>query len=165
MAQRRVELVGEFVAGPAAAGAFGASALNHEVGNHAVEDQTVIEGLAGFGAFGEIDEILYRIGRFVVEKFDFEAAFGGIENRVGFSSHEPIVALAVKPRPPVVLYSDELCSLAARVASSSARLLSSCEAWPLVQTHVVLWRPFCSSSSSHRSRLTTGFLSAVSQPR
>jgi hypothetical protein len=55
-------------------------------------------------------------------------------------------------------------SRAARVASSSQRLLSACEAWPFVQTQFVLCRATCSSSSSQRSLFTTGFLAAVSHP-
>src|ERR1700736_3497295 len=50
-------------------------------------------------------------------------------------------------------------------ASSSARLLSSCIAWPLVQTHRVLCRATSSSSSRQRSLLITGFLALVSQFR
>ena len=37
-------------------------------------------------------------------------------------------------------YEERFCSFAARVASSSQRLLSAWVAWPLVQTQVVLWR-------------------------
>src|SRR5580700_3253083 len=54
-------------------------------------------------------------------------------------------------------------SRAAMVASSSQRLLSACEAWPLVQDQVVRWAPASSSSSSHRSWLTTGFFELVIQ--
>ena len=43
------------------------------------------------------------------------------------------------------------CPRAAACASSSHRLLSACEACPLVQDQVVLCRAFCSSSSCHKS--------------
>jgi len=46
---------------------------------------------------------------------------------------------------------DELATRAARVASSSQRLLSAWLAWPLVQVKVVLCRLTCSSSACHRS--------------
>src|ERR1700735_901164 len=39
--QRRMKFVGELVTGTAAAGALRASALNHEVGNDAVEDEAI----------------------------------------------------------------------------------------------------------------------------
>jgi hypothetical protein len=48
-------------------------------------------------------------------------------------------------------YLEFSCPRAAAVASSSQRLLSECDAWPLVQDQVVLWRAFCSSNSCHRS--------------
>jgi tricorn protease len=46
-------------------------------------------------------------------------------------------------RPPYPDYQKklELCSRAARVASSSQRLLSACDAWPLVQVQVVCGAP------------------------
>src|SRR5258706_15614718 len=60
--------------------------------------------------------------------------------------------------------SPDRCSRAAELASSSARLLSEWDAWPLVQTQLVLWRLTSSSSSCHRATLSTGFLSLFFQP-
>ena len=57
--------------------------------------------------------------------------------------------------PPVrwdhVAHSLEICMRAAFCASSSQRLLSAWEAWPLVHSHFTLWRDASSSSSCHRS--------------
>ena len=57
-----------------------------------MENQAVVKGLAGLDALGEIGEVLHGVGRFVVEKFNFEAAFSCVEHRVGFSSHKLILA-------------------------------------------------------------------------
>jgi hypothetical protein len=53
------ELVGEAVAGTAAAGAGGVAALDHEVGDDAVEDGAVVELVAG-----EEDEVADGVRRF-----------------------------------------------------------------------------------------------------
>src|SRR4051794_5481113 len=58
----------------------------------------------------------------------------------------------------------EIWSRAAWLANSSHRLLSSCDACPLVHSHFSLWLPTKPSSSIQRSWLTTGFLSEVFQP-
>ena len=63
--QARVDLVGEGIAGAAGAGAQGAAALNHEIGDDAVELEAVVElvalhlGAAAefLGAFSEADEV------------------------------------------------------------------------------------------------------------
>jgi len=61
------------------------------------------------------------------------------------------------PWPPaLVFHALPHCSRAARDANSSHRLLSVCEAWPLVQDHVVLCRATCWSSSFHKSAFFTG---------
>ena len=91
-----MELVRELVAGVAATRTLRASALNHKVRNNPVEDQSVVKRLAGFRAFREVHEILYRGGSFVVEQFDLEAAFARIEHRVHFSCHVPIVAASFR---------------------------------------------------------------------
>src|SRR5579883_1338399 len=62
-------------------------------------------------------------------------------------------------------YLDVHCCRAAFVASSSARLLSRCDACPFVHDHRTVCTPASRSSSSQRSRFTTGFFSAVIQPR
>jgi hypothetical protein len=61
--------VGELVAGAAHAGAFGVAALDHELGNDAVEDGAVVElralfaaAVPLFGALGEADEVGYGFG-------------------------------------------------------------------------------------------------------
>lgn len=48
-------------------------------------------------------------------------------------------------------HSLEICMRAAFCASSSQRLLSACEACPLVHSHLIRWRAVSSSSSCHRS--------------
>ena len=67
-----MKLVGEFVAGSAAARAFGIAALDHEIGNHAMENGAVVKRLAGLGAFGQGHEVLHRGGDFVGEQPDLE---------------------------------------------------------------------------------------------
>ena len=70
MLERAVELVGELVAGAAGAGAGRVAALDHEIGDHAVEGGAVVERLAGLGAFGQADEVLHGVGRLVGEELD-----------------------------------------------------------------------------------------------
>ena len=55
------EFAWDFVAWSAGSGAKGTSALNHEIRNHAMENESVIES-----AFGEFDEIGDRSRRVVV---------------------------------------------------------------------------------------------------
>ena len=57
-----MELVGELVAGTAAAGAFRVAALNHEIGNDAMKNGAVVERLAGLGSFRQADEVLDGAG-------------------------------------------------------------------------------------------------------
>ena len=87
-----MKLVREFVARVAASGSLRASALNHEIRNHAMEHQSVVKRLTRLLAFGEIGEVLHGVRRFVFEQFNFEAAFSCIEHRVRFSSHRLILA-------------------------------------------------------------------------
>ena len=80
-------LVLETVARAATAGALGATALDHEIRDHAVEGQTVVEA-----APGEVDEIGDRQRGLVGEQFDPDRAAGGIEDGEkahGFSSRWP----------------------------------------------------------------------------
>ena len=63
-----MKLVGELVAGPAAPGAFGTSALDHEVGNDAMKNEAVVKRLAGLGSLGQADEILHGLRRPVGEQ-------------------------------------------------------------------------------------------------
>src|SRR5215213_6419608 len=92
VAQRRVEFVGELVAGPAGALPERVAALDHEALNHAVEDDAVVERrlllLARrrmrplFRALREADEVLDRAWGLFLEQPNGEASFGGIEMRV-----------------------------------------------------------------------------------
>src|SRR5665213_2071130 len=75
--------VRELVAGAAHAGAFGVAALDHEVGDDAVEDGAVVELvalLAAAGPFlcalGEGDEVGDRFRGFGVEELADDGAFG-----------------------------------------------------------------------------------------
>ena len=88
LVRRALGLVLEAVAGAAHAGAGGVAALDHEVGNHAMEDGSVVELVGGFGvgagvrplllAFGEVDEVLDGDGRVGLEEADGDLAFGGV---------------------------------------------------------------------------------------
>ena len=82
--------VGELVAGAAHAGAFGVAALDHELGDDAVEDGAVVElrallaaAVPVFGAFGEADEVGDSDGRVFLEELADDGAFGGLEGGVG----------------------------------------------------------------------------------
>src|SRR5215469_18121696 len=82
MLQRRMELVCELIPGAASARSLRAAALNHEIGNDAMKDDAVIEGLPRLLAFGEVGEVLHRLRRFVGEELHLEASFSRIEHRV-----------------------------------------------------------------------------------
>ena len=61
VAERRIEFVGEIVARTSRTVSFGTTALNHEVRDHTVKQETVVKGLptlvGGLGAFDQTDEI------------------------------------------------------------------------------------------------------------
>src|SRR5271157_2819510 len=90
-----MELVRKVVAGPPAAVSLRASALNHELGYHAVEDQAVIVIAFFFFAGGGVDkflcalcqpdEILDRLGCFLVKQPANDIAQRSLENCVGSS--------------------------------------------------------------------------------
>ena len=73
----RIEFIGKSVTGTAAAVSTRASALDHELRNDAVKAEPIIKiallflagGFVGefLGAFGEADEILNRLGRFLFQ--------------------------------------------------------------------------------------------------
>jgi hypothetical protein len=73
-----VELVTEFVAGPAGAGAERVPALDHEAGDHPMEDRPVVERLLGglpgprvgpfAGALRQFDEVANGLGSVVREE-------------------------------------------------------------------------------------------------
>ena len=83
----------ELIAGSAEAGASRISTLNHEIGNHTVEDAAVVEAVFAFLAadrvgplalaFGEVGEVGYGFGRFFFEEAADDGAFTGIEYGVG----------------------------------------------------------------------------------
>src|ERR1039458_10283863 len=74
-----MKFVGEFVSRSAVSRAFRVAALDHEIGNHAMEDSPVVKRLPRFGALRETDEVLHCDGDFVGEKLELELAFRGIE--------------------------------------------------------------------------------------
>src|SRR6478736_852603 len=90
-----MKFVCKFVAGAAHAGAVRASALDHKIGNDAVENESVIVRafffLAGFfvseflGAFGQADKIFNSLGGLLVEQLDDDVALRGFENGIGAS--------------------------------------------------------------------------------
>ena len=82
--QRRVELIGKLIAGSAASGAFRIAALDHEVGNDAMENRAVEERLAGLGSVRQADEVLHRARGLIGVQFGFERPLGGIEDRIRF---------------------------------------------------------------------------------
>jgi hypothetical protein len=66
--------VGELVAGAAHAGTFGVAALDHELGDDAVEDGSVVElctlltaAVPLLGTFGEADEVGHGLGCVLLE--------------------------------------------------------------------------------------------------
>jgi len=87
-----MELVAEFVARPAGSGAEGIAALNHESGDHAMEDQAVIEGLlhllpaSRIGPFlrplGQPDEVCHRVWRLRLEELNSKWPLIGVKTRL-----------------------------------------------------------------------------------
>ena len=73
-----VELVLEGVPGAAGAGAERTSGLDHEVRDHAVEDQPVVEPVRR-----ELSEVVYRLRRVVGIELHLDVAFAGLESRLG----------------------------------------------------------------------------------
>src|SRR5204863_1210160 len=69
-----VELVLEGIAGAARAGTGRVAALDHEVGDHAVERHAVVEPLAG-----ELAEVLDGLRRVAVEQLDLDGAVVGMQ--------------------------------------------------------------------------------------
>src|SRR5216684_5900866 len=88
-----MKFVGKFVAWSAHAAALGAAALNHELRNYAMENQTVVERpfflLAGlfirefFRAFGQPDENRNGLGRFFFEQAHHNIPLRRFKNSVG----------------------------------------------------------------------------------
>src|SRR5262249_57179534 len=69
-----VEVVLERVTGTAHAGAGRVAALDHEVRDHAVEDDAVVEAVAG-----ELAEVLDGLGRVVVVELDVDRPVTGLQ--------------------------------------------------------------------------------------
>src|SRR5439155_21245556 len=63
---------------PAGAGPGRVAALDHEVGDHAVEDDAVVEPVAR-----ELEEVLDGLRRLLVEELDCDRAVVGVQGRVG----------------------------------------------------------------------------------
>src|SRR5262245_11911044 len=82
-----VELVLELVAGTARPGARRVAALDHEVRDHAVEDDAVVEAVAR-----ELREVLDGLGRIVVEELERDVAVVGVERRRGHGRTVPDAA-------------------------------------------------------------------------
>ena len=85
-----MNLVVELVAGTAGTGAEGVATLDHEAGDHAVEDGAVVEGtgrlLTGLGvdpfalALGQRHEVGDGVGSVVREQLDGDVSGGGVQN-------------------------------------------------------------------------------------
>src|SRR5437867_13000869 len=78
-----MEFVGEFVAGAARAGPLRAAGLNHEVGNHAMEFEAVIEAL-----LGQLLEVGDGLRGLVGVQLELDRAFACID-RGGFHLRVP----------------------------------------------------------------------------
>src|SRR5215510_3854593 len=87
-----MKLVGKLVSRTAHAGSVGASALNHEIRNHAMENQTVVKRSLFFpscffvreflGSFRQPDEILNSFRSFLVEQLDHNISERSFKNGV-----------------------------------------------------------------------------------
>src|ERR1700676_843965 len=88
-----MKFVGKLVARPAHSAALRAAPLNHELRNHSMEDQSIVEGplflLASlfirefFGAFGKPNDIRNRFWRFFFEQAHHNISLGSFKNSVG----------------------------------------------------------------------------------
>src|SRR5215475_10788492 len=87
-----MKLIGEFVARSAHSASLWAAALNHELGNHTVKNQPVVEGpfffLASlfvgefFCAFRQPDEIADSLGRFLFQQPHHDVSLRGLKNGI-----------------------------------------------------------------------------------
>src|SRR3954451_1261807 len=73
-----VDLVLELVAGTARAGALRAAALDHEVGDDAMEDEPVVEALTG-----ELLEVADGLRGVLVEQLEGDLAFAALHHGLG----------------------------------------------------------------------------------
>src|SRR2546423_14709661 len=93
MLERWMEFVAKGVTWTAAAAAFGASALNHEIGDNSMEDQAIVIVaflfLAGarvlefLSTFGKPDEVGHGLRRFFLQQPDDDVALRGFKNGIG----------------------------------------------------------------------------------
>jgi hypothetical protein len=73
-----VELVFELVARAAPAGALRTATLDHEVRDDAVEDEAVVEAVAG-----ELREVVDGLRRLVREELELDRSFSGVQRGFG----------------------------------------------------------------------------------
>src|SRR5262249_45901244 len=91
--RRTLGLIFELIAGAAHAGAGGIAALDHEVGDDAMEDGSVVEALFALFAcdgmfplavaLSQVNEVGDSFGSVFVEQAADNGAFGGLEDGVG----------------------------------------------------------------------------------
>src|SRR6266849_5004129 len=98
-----MKFVGKFVTRATHAGTVRTSALNHEIGNDAMENQSVVERalffLSGFfvgeflGTFGQADKILDGLRRFFFHQLDDDIALRSFKNGVSASRTSHAISL------------------------------------------------------------------------
>lgn len=54
---------------------IGTAALDHKIGDYAVEGQTIVKAL-----FRQIHEVFHRVGSIIIEQLDMNRALGGFHN-------------------------------------------------------------------------------------
>src|SRR5450830_2108742 len=162
-AELGVDLVVEVVARAAGTGAQGVATLDHEAGDHTVEDHTVVQRvgalctgtgvLPGLGTRGQAGEVLHRLGRVVREELDPDVTGGRVQRR----EHGDSVSRGRQPRRSLTWSTP-------RLASSSARSFPTSPACRLTHCQLIMWRATSASRACHSSAFLTGFLSAVRHP-
>src|SRR5256885_16075367 len=103
------QLVGDRVARAARALPQGVAALDHELGEHAVEDGPVVERLVRLLAgprvgplllpLGKLDEVLHRVGLLGGEETDADLAFAGDEGGVQLLVRSLVLGSGEQPGP------------------------------------------------------------------
>src|SRR5580700_7384211 len=98
---RGLGFVGELVAGAAHAGALRVAALDHELGDDAVEDGAVVKlvallagGVPFLGAFSEADKVSDGFRSFGRKQLADDGAFGGLESSGG--RHNWVLLLMIR---------------------------------------------------------------------
>ena len=77
-----IELGVDIPTGTASAGSFGATTLDHEVGNDSMEAQSIVET-----RLGELDEVLRMTGCDIVPKLDDDRTMSRVDIHLLISSH------------------------------------------------------------------------------